>query len=642
MLKLMNNRDNSKRQGVENKKNNSLNSQSSVQEDEELTEENNFFNRGTLNVLDLISPDGIIEGKDYMYMGPKRYCRVYAIIGFPRNMNVGYLNELFQIGNIDVTTYVENIPDSSVIKRLTSKFSQYMSNINLQLKHGYSIDYGMKLAAEDLDDMRAKIQTNTERMFYAQPIVLLWGKSPADLDDRAEMFDTICARKSLVAKCLVGDQLKGFLTGMPYLDVKYTGGFRNMITGSIASLIPVGNTELCHKNGIFYGENLFTKSPIVYDEFIGAPTLTNPHTFVSGTTGAGKSVFLKLKAGRCAAAGRWTIILDPQEEYRPWIEHLGGQYIQLKPGVKSGINPFELEVEEDENGKRKVDIYGKRSEIIEMISIFSEKFRNGMPLQGEEITAVDECTAELYESLKITEEPDTLYEEKSYERDGKFYTGKVKKDLPTLSNLRNALIAKNEKLKSEGVKELIEVMKMITSDGPMAMFDCKSSINLNSRIIAISYKHLTDEFTKFYAMINSLSWIWTNFSNYKYKDIEKEVIVDEGHLFAKFERSLHFLELIARLGRKLKIALTLATQFMEDFIGSKQTEAIVNLCGTKILLKQDGAVAKKVAEFLGLSSRCEQLMTTFISGQAILLSEQELVLMHVKPFDFEWDFVKTS
>lgn len=609
--------------------------------EEELTPENDFFVNGTLDILDLITPDGIIEGKDYVYLGPRRYCRIYAIIGFPRNMTVGYLNELFQVGGIDITTYVEHIPDSSIIKRLTSKFSQYMSNINLQLKHGYSIDYGMKLAAEDLDSMRAKIQTNTEKMFYAQPIVLIWGKNLEELDDKSDFFDTICARKSLIAKCIIGDQLNGFLTGVPNLNIKYTKGFRNMITGSIACLVPTGNTELCHKNGIYYGDNLFTKSPIVYNEFIGAPTLTNPHTFISGTSGSGKSVLSKLKGGRASASGRWTVILDPQEEYRSWIEHLGGQYIQLKPGVKSGINPFELEVEEDDHGKRSVDIYGKRSEIIEMISIFSEKFR-GKQLQGEEITAVDSSVANLYSRRNITEDPESLYQETKYEQNGQFFTGKVKKQLPILTDLRIELINKNKELNSEKLGELIEVMKMITADGPMAMFDCVSSIGLNSRIIAISYKHLTDEFTKFFAMINSLSWVWTTFSSYKYKDIEKEVIVDEGHLFAKFERSLYFLELIARLGRKLKIALTISTQFMQDFIGNKNTEAIINLCATKILLKQEAQVASKVCKFLGLSDRCYQLMTSFVSGQAILLSEQELVLMNIKPFDFEWDYVRTS
>lgn len=600
-----------------------------------------FFRNGTIDVLNLISPDGIVEGKDYLYLGPNRYCRIYAVTAFPRNMTVGYLNELFQVGGIAINTYVENIPDSLIIRRLTSKFSQYMSNIQLQLKHGYAIDYGMKLAAEDLDSMRAKIQTNTERMFYVQPIVYVWGNNLEELDDKSEMFDTICARKSLIARCLIGDQLRGFLTGIPYLDVKYTESLRNMTTGAIACLVPTGNTELCHKNGIYYGENLFTKSPIIYNEFIGAPVLTNPHTFVSGTTGAGKSVFLKLKGGRAAASGRWIVILDPQEEYREWVEHLGGQYIQLKPGVKSGINPFNLEIEEDSRGERKVDIFGKRSAIIEMISIFSEKFR-GIPLQAEEITAVDEAVADLYAERGINIEPDTMFEEKAYEKNGKFFTGKVKKEMPTLSDLRGKLIRKNERIKSDRLKELIEIMKMITGDGTISMFDCVSSVNFRSRIIAISYKNLNDDFAKFFAMINSLSWIWTEFSSYKYKNIEKEVMVDEGHMFAKYERSLYFLELIARLGRKLKISLTLATQFMQDFIGSKNTEAIVNLCATKILLKQEGVIANKVCKFLGLSERCEQLMTSFVSGQAILLSEQDLVMMSVKPFDFEWDFVKTS
>ncbi|NMB10431.1 MAG: DUF87 domain-containing protein [Tissierellia bacterium] len=592
-------------------------------------------------LIDLILPDVFSENKDYIYLGPKKYVRVYSIIGYPRNMHVGYLNDLFSLGDIDISTYVENIPDGEIISRLTSKYSQLQSNINLQLKRGNPLDYGMKLAAQDIDALREAIQTNQERMFYTQPLLLVWGRNLEELDKKSDLMEDICSRKSIKIRCLAYEQNKGFASALPMLNISFNKYLRNMTTGALACMIPIGNTELSHKRGILFGENLYTKSLIFYDNFIGAPTLTNPHTFVFGTTGAGKSVFLKVKGARGAAAKKWIVALDPQEEYKKMVKKLGGQYIVLKPGVKSGINPFELEVEEDEHGKKKIDLYGKRTQIINMISIFAENFR-GQSLKGREITAVDEVVNRLYtEKCGITEEAESLYLNTDEELDGNFYTGKIKKDLPTLSDLRNGLIEYNKEFKLEGLEELTEIMKMITGDGPMSMFDCQSSVSFEKRVIGISFKHLSDEFTKFFATVNTMSWIWGKFSNWQLKDIEKEVIVDEGSLFAKYSEALNFIELIARLGRKFKISLTLATQFIQDFLSSQSGTAIINLCATKIILKQDTKVAKEVAEFFSLSSRCKELISSFVSGQAILLSEQDLVVMQVTPFDFEWKFART-
>lgn len=601
-----------------------------------------LFNKGTLGLLDLICPDCVEENKDYLYLGPGKYLRIYAIFGYPHNMYIGYLNDFFSIGGIDISTYIENIPDDTVIKTLTRKFSIIMSNLELSLKKGNIVDHGQEKAAKDLDSLRAGVQTNTEKMFYTQPIVFIWGKDIEELNDKDAVFNNICSRKSIVEKCLVYNQMQGLVTGLPILRIKYNEAMRNMSTGAIACMIPTGNTGLQHPNGIYYGDNIFNNSRVFYDEFIGAPTLSNPHTFICGTSGAGKSVTLKLKAERSAASGCWGVILDPQEEYKKLITHLGGQYITLQPGVKSGINPFELEVVEDENGKKMVDLYGKRSEIIEMLSVFSEKFRNGKPLAGVEITAVDSTVERLYEDFGITENPDSLYKKQQIEKDGKFYTNKIKKDLPTLSDLREKLIEHNEKLGSRDLNEFIEVMKMITGNGPMSIFDCQTTITLNSRIIAFSFKHLTDEFSKFFAQVNTLTWIWSKFSNYKYKDIKKQVYVDEGRLFAKYKQSLNFIEDIARLGRKYHIALSIATQFIDDFLGDKSSEAIINLCATKIILKQESAVADKTAGFFHLSARCKKFIRTFAPGQAILLSEaSEPVILNIKPFDYEWKYVTT-
>lgn len=600
---------------------------------------NDIFDN-VLSFTDLILPEVCSEGKDLIYLGPNKYLRVYAIVGFPRQMNIGFMDDLFTLGNIDISSYIEPIPDSQIINRLTSKYSQIKSNINLQVKHGYALDYGMVHAADDLDALRELIQTNKERMFFAQPIIYIWGRNQQDLDDKSNTLHDLCSRKAMKIRCLTYDQTKGFLTGLPLKNISFSEYLRNMTTGAVASLIPLGNTKLSHRSGILLGRNLNTKSEIFYDNFIGAPELTNPHTFVCGTTGAGKSVFMHIRSARSVAAGRWCVILDPKGEYKTEIDCLGGQYIELRPGVKSGINPFELEIEEDTSGKKRIDLYGKRTEIIHLISIFSERFR-GEPLRGQEITAVDGVTSKLYSDCGINEDAETLYTEVEKSLDGgKYYTGKVKKKLPTLSDLREGLIEYNRSLNLANLSELIEIMKMITGDGPMAIFDCQSSITLDNRLIAISFKMLSDEFTKFFATVNVMSWIWSKFSNWKLKDRLKEVFIDEGSLFTKYEKAIDFIDHVARLGRAFHIALTLATQSMEDFISSKQGRAIVSLCATKIILRLEPAVARQTVEYLNLSANCREYISSFSSGRALLRTEQDIVLMEIGPKKYEWTFAE--
>ncbi|OPJ59763.1 VirB4 family type IV secretion system protein [Clostridium oryzae] len=594
----------------------------------------NIFKNGIVDTIDLVLPDGLIEKKDFIYLGPQKLCRIFALQTLPRNMYVGILNELFDLGNIDVSSYIENIPDGEVISRLTDKYSKIESNLEIKTRRGEIIDYAEKLAAEDLDALREAIQTNKEKMFYIQTLITVWGKNEQELNDRCDLMKDVCARKSMYPRVLILNQADGFTSALPFMNIKYSRNLRNITTGALSCLIPTGNTELTHKSGIYLGENMFTNSSIFYDNFIGAPTVTNPHMMIVGMAGAGKSVLEKLITFRGAAKGEWDIILDPEEEYKKVVDKLGGQYLVIKPGEKSGINPFDLEAEDDGKGGQTIDIYGKLSEIRELLSMFMEKFR-GYGLKGQEITTVEEVVKSLYSKRGITREPESLYEESSSDIDGKFYTGKIKKHMPTLGEMRSELE------KSDQVSELSEMMKIITNDGSMSFFDCESSIDLSRRVVGISLKHISDEFTKFFATVNILSWIWSKFSNWKYKNICKRVVVDEGWLFAKYEHSAAFLEEIARRGRKYRISLVISSQMINEFLSSEAGKAVIHQCATKIIMKQDASVAREVSDFFKLSSRCKEFLSTFTSGQALLLTEQNTVIMQVIPFEFEWEYIRT-
>lgn len=597
--------------------------------------DSNFFENGTIKVLDLIKPEYFEEHKDYIYLGAGLYTRKFIIIAYPRNMHIGFFNDLYAIEGIDISNYVENIPDGEVISLLTEKYAKVKSSIQLKRNRGEMINYAEELAANDLDALRELIQTNKDRMSYTQTIISLWGKSIEDLDEKTVALKDICARKSLRIIPLVKDQVKAFKTSLPYMSINIKEHFRNMTVGATACMFPVGNTELMHGKGIYLGKNISSKAPVSLDNFAGPPHVTNPHLFVCGKAGAGKSSALKIISGRGYCNGEWIIILDPEEEYIKTIKNLGGQYIYLRAGQKTGINPFELEIEEDDKGNRSINLYEKYAEIRGMISSFTKLILN-RPLQGSEIAKLEVCIRKIYADKEITNDPESLFEDVQIEKDGKFVLGKQKKALPILSDL------KAELEKFESTQELAEGMELITGEGSMSMFDCQSNPQiLSSKVIAFSLKHAGDIYSKFFGILNVMSWIWAKFSNWKYKKIHKRFIVDEGWLFAKEEETASFLEEMARRGRKYKISLCIGTQMIQEFLNSSSGEAVIHQCSTKLIMQQDVTLAPKTAEFFRLSKRCENMLGAFQTGQAFLKTEQEFLAFNVDVAPFERDLIET-
>ncbi|WP_160289235.1 VirB4 family type IV secretion system protein [Clostridium argentinense] len=598
--------------------------------------DSDVFENGTISLLDIIKPDVFEEKKDHIFLGSDRLCRMFSISSLPRNLNIGFFNEFFsQLGVVDFNIYIENIPDGQIIRKLSSRYSKIYSNIAIKRKNNEIPDYDQELAAKDLDNLRELIQTNSDRMFYCQILFTIWAKNELELSEKSSLFQDICARKGLLTRALIFDQKNAFINTLPINRMPFKENLRNINTGAGTSLFPIGNTELSHKYGLYYGTNLITNSPIVYDNFIGqrgSAELTNPMIFIVGKPGSGKSVLEKIKISRSRLANQLNVILDPEGEYRNLINKLGGKYITLKSGEKSGINPFDLEVELNDKGEMFIDLYGKMAEIRQMISLFIKHYR-GEPLRGKELTGLESALKKLYTIDRgITKDPKSLYEDSSTGM------GSIKKQLPILSNLRDEL---NE---NEDTKEIAEIMKLITGDSMMAMFDCQSDpeIDIKNPLIAFNLKQL-DDFTQYFAMTNILTWIWSKYSNWQYKDLFKTVSIDEGWVFARPDRaeSVEFLNQLSRRGRKYKLSLVIASQNIEEFLSTPNGKTIIQLCATKFILKQDPNVAEKIVEFFGLSSNCRGYISNFQKGEALLITESDVTLMKVELFDFEHHFALT-
>lgn len=83
--------------------------------------------KNSSSLLDLILPDELEEKKDYLIFGYNKYSRMFVMTVYPEQTWVGWLNDLFNIGNINISVKVEPANNGSVINQLTKKLVQNQS-----------------------------------------------------------------------------------------------------------------------------------------------------------------------------------------------------------------------------------------------------------------------------------------------------------------------------------------------------------------------------------------------------------------------------------------------------------------------------------------------------------------------------------
>jgi len=584
-------------------------------------------------LLDLVLPDCIEEGKDYIYLGPEKYARVYVVAVYPSDIYLTFFQTFFNIGQVSMSVYIEPADTGDVIRKLNRMITDLKANIILEGNR--PVDYQKLQQAEDFELLRASLQRGIEKILYVQIFFTIYAESYEKLKEKCAEFKNRCEAYNLKPRALTFQQLRGYLTALPLGYQRYTENFKTMTTGSSACCVPTGNTEVYYKNGIFLGYNLTTGAPVFYNQF--DDSLLGPHVAIFGTIGSGKSTTMKTILSRSAAFGFWVCVLDPEGEYKKLINWLGGKYVEVKAGGKAGINPFDLEIEEDEE-KRFINIDGKISEIRFLLGIISESFM-GKKLDGTQLSKIEQSVRKLYADFGITKDPESLYTSMGVDRTGKIYIGKVKKVLPTLSDLRRELS------NFEETKQLADVLEIFTGEGTLSLFDCQTDIEIqeHDRIVGFNLKEFDkDPFLKFFASVVIMNWIWNKFSHEKMRKYNKIVVFDEGWMFTKYESTNDYLESISRRGRKYHISLMIASQTILEFLRTETGRTMLNMCHTKFLLKQEPDLAKETATYFGLSDAAAQFLITANKGQAILVNPIEKVAIQVAPFDFEWDYVTTT
>jgi conjugal transfer ATP-binding protein TraC len=587
---------------------------------------------GIPDLRDLAAPEGIRVLDNYAQIGPERYVRAFYISQVPSSVFVGWLDELYNIGDVDVAIHLYPGNNRDVIEELSVKINDLMAMQILDEKRGdYTNASLTKITLEDAWQLREEIQTNRNKMFYVTILFTIAADSIKELDRKSKIAEERLGGRAVHIKQAFLRQDEALKSVSPIGANRIIDVYRNFDLGAATALLPFNCADMAHEGGVFLGINLSTGAPVLYNPFIGKPVLSNPHMALIATSGAGKTTAVKLFTARAAYHGIKTLYIDPEGEYGSMAEELGGINVKLSPEEFGYLNPFDLEPDED-GGKEYVNLKEKVADLKGLISVMIEGSREKMT--PEELVIVEDCLFEEYQERDITNDPDSLYERQNILRDGVYTSGYVKKPMPTLSSFYKRLKTKGPK-----VERLLLLLKPYLKNGSMGLFDGESEINLkNARMINFDISGLEERFLRPFAMHVILSWVWEEFVKGD-KESQKIVVVDEAWLSLKYKDTTDFLENMARRARKRKCSLCIATQNFKEFTNIQQGVAILSNIGTKIFMQQNPEEIKDVVTTFKLSDGQKNFLEKAGIGEAIIAAGKQVAAVVFTPTDFEKKYI---
>ena len=277
-------------------------------------------------------------------MGGK-YGRVLFLKEYASYIKDSMINELTSLNrtmmlSIDVIPVptdeaVREMQNRRVETNVTNWQRRQNSNNNFSAVVPYDLEQQRKETREMLDDLT----TRDQRMMFAAVTLVHLADSKEELDSDTETLQSIVRKHLCQLTTLNWQQDAGLVTALP-LGLRRIDALRTLTTEALAVLMPFKAQEIRDRGGIYYGQNVISKNLIIADR----KQLLNGNGFVLGVSGSGKSFTAKREITALALSTQDDIlIIDPESEYRPLVEGLGGEVVEISATSSNHINAMDME-----------------------------------------------------------------------------------------------------------------------------------------------------------------------------------------------------------------------------------------------------------------------------------------------------------
>jgi type IV secretory pathway VirB4 component len=157
------------------------------------------------------------------------------------------------------------------------------------------------------------------------------------------------------------------------------------------------------------------------------------------------------------------------------------------------------------------------------------------------------------------------------------------------------------------------------------IFNQQSNFDIRNPFTSFNLKMLEDELRPI-AMHIILDFVWTKVR----RSVKKRLLIlDEAWYMMRYEDSAAFIYGIAKRSRKYYLALTTATQDVQDFLSTDYGKAVLSNSSIQMLLKQSPTEIDLVAKTFYLTAGEKQMLLSANVGEGLFFAGQSHVAMRV-------------
>jgi type IV secretory pathway VirB4 component len=516
------------------------------------------------------------------------WTRTLAVVGYPREVARGWLEPLLRAaGELDLALHIEPLAPALAADRLRRQRARLESTRRLERDRGALPDPTVAAAAEDADELAARLARGESRLFRSGLYLSVRADTREELNERTERVRALCASLLLHTVPTSFRSLDGWLSTLP-LGLDRLGLRRAFDTEALAASFPFAAVDPpAEETGILYGLAA-SGAPVLLDRF----ARENYNSVLLAGSGAGKSYLAKLEALRLLFRGVQLFVLDPEGEYRRLTEAVGGTYLPLGGSDAISLNPLDLA------GSSGAEPLAER---ILFLADLCELLLGG--LTGEELALHDRAARACYAHAGITADPFTHA-----------------RPAPLLADLCRSLAAQGHLGQS-----MAERLSPYASGSHSALFARPTSARPDGPLVCFALRGLPERL-KPAALLLALDAIWRQLEGPLRR---RCVVVDEAWLLMREPAGARFLHRLAKSSRKRWCGLTAITQDAPDLLGSELGQAVVSNAATQLLLRQAPQAIAEVGERFHLTAGERRYLLACPTGSGLLVAGDERIPLKI-------------
>jgi type IV secretory pathway VirB4 component len=564
-----------------------------------------LYDQEIMDVKDIIAPASI-EIEQNQILLEEKYTKTYFVFSYPRYLNMGWLSSIINMDiPFDLSFFFHPIDTGTVLKQLSKSVTEVQSEIIERQEKGLIRDPVLETAFQDLEELRDKLQTAQEKMFKFGLYINVYAEDKKSLEIIETNLRSLLESRLIYIKPALFQQEKGLISCMPYCN-DLLRVHNTLNTGALSSLFPFISFDLSSNEGILYGINKHNSSLILFDRF----SMENANMVIFAKSGSGKSYTVKLEILRSLMMGTECIIVDPENEYKPLVEAVGGSFFHVSVSSENHINAFDLpKPMEDESAE---DVL--RNNVINLVGLMRIMLGGLTP---EEDAIMDRALTETYAAKDITATSDPA----NWDR-----------DIPVLSDLEAVLDG------MQGAESLTERLRKFTKGTFSSFFNSKSNIQMDLPLVVFGIRDMEDELRPI-AMFIVMRHIW-NTVRTSFK--RRIMIVDEAWWMMKEDNGASFLFGMCKRARKYWLGVTTITQDVSDFMRSEYGKPIITNSSIQLLLKQSPATIDLIQETFNLTDQEKYLLLETPVGEGIFFAGQKHVAISIVASYAEHQIITTN